>query len=78
MVKATKKATKRRLWFERRARGWTLLDLALRAQIWPVYVSRLEHGHAQPGPRTARVMAQIFGIPAEDLFAPAEAEGTRR
>lgn len=59
----------------RRARAWTLEDLAKRAEIGAPYLSRIERGlKAQTSERVAIRLARQLEVPTDAIVAP-EREG---
>ena len=60
----------KRLWKERKAKGWTLAQLSNRCHLFPQTISAIETG-ASENPRTATVLTigQALDIPAEELLA---------
>jgi transcriptional regulator with XRE-family HTH domain len=52
----------------RAERGWTLDDLAARADLSPPYLSRLEAGDRQPSLAALISLAQAFELPLTALF----------
>jgi transcriptional regulator with XRE-family HTH domain len=53
----------------RNARGWTLDELAQRADLSKSYLSRLEDGDRQPSIAALLSLAQAHGVPLASLFA---------
>lgn len=54
----------------RSQRGWTLEDLAKRANVSEAYLSRLEGGDRQPSLAVLFSLAQAFGMALPSLFEP--------
>jgi transcriptional regulator with XRE-family HTH domain len=62
---------------EREARGWSLADLATRAQVSKAMLSRIERGESSP---TAALLGKIsgaFGLTISHLLTPPEAPAER-
>lgn len=53
----------------RKARGWTVRDLAEAAGISPSYVSLIENGHKSPDPAITERIGQALGLDRELLTA---------
>lgn len=58
----------------RTGRGWTLEELAQRADLSKSYLSRLEDGDRQPSIAALLSLAKAHGLPLASLFGPPEAE----
>jgi transcriptional regulator with XRE-family HTH domain len=66
-----------RLRSEREARGWSLADLAERAQVSKAMLSRIERAESSP---TASLLGRIsgaFGLTISQILAPQEEQGRR-
>ncbi len=55
----------------RRAREWTQVELATRAELSSNYVARLERGEVSPSLWVAHRLARAIGIGLDALVAPA-------
>jgi transcriptional regulator with XRE-family HTH domain len=60
----------------RTERGWTLDDVAKRADLSPPYLSRLEAGERQPSLAALISLAQAFEVPIAALFETAKSGNT--
>lgn len=63
---------------ERLRRGWSQNHLAALTRIGQADISAIENGRRYPGAGWRRRLAQVFGVPEEELFgggAAAAAEG---
>lgn len=63
-----------RLRTARQERGWTLDDLAARAQISPSTLSRLESGKRQANLELLVPLTRLLGVRIDDLVAPAPSD----
>jgi transcriptional regulator with XRE-family HTH domain len=61
----------------RKEKGFTLEELAERADISVSYLSHIERGTRQAPLTTLELLAQILGINLYELFAPSSAAATR-
>jgi transcriptional regulator with XRE-family HTH domain len=62
---------------QRRARGWSVVELAERSGVSRAMISKIERGEAMP---TASLLAKLsvaFGVPLSQLFAEVESAPTR-
>jgi HTH-type transcriptional repressor of puuD len=60
----------------RTARGWTLRDLARKADMNPTYLGFLERGENVPTLVTILRMAKIFDVDASEIIREVEGKGT--
>ena len=58
-------------------RGWSQLDLAIRARIDPTTISRVERGLQVVYPAWRRRLAAAFALPEEELFQAVEEPAAR-
>src|SRR5271155_1152618 len=56
-----------RLWALRRARGWSLAELASRTRLSRPYLSRLESGNRQPSLAALLALSQAYQMPLQSL-----------
>lgn len=47
--------------------GWTQLELAYRAGVTPLTVSKWERGISEPRVTQLRGLAHLFGVPSDDI-----------
>lgn len=60
---------------QRKAKGWTLTELAEMCQISPSFLSQVERDQANPSVGTLHEIADAFGVPLASFFeAPAATE----
>lgn len=52
----------------RKARGWTLTDVALRSGVSITHIGRIEEGKRFPSARTLRKLAKPLGFTEIELF----------
>lgn len=57
----------------RRARGWTLEELACRSSLSKAFLSRLESGGRQASIAAALTLSRLFNVSLASLFEPEEA-----
>lgn len=62
-----------RLRFVRERKAMTQRELAARAGITHVQISRIENGDAEPYPSTVRKLAAALNVEPAELMEPAEA-----
>ena len=55
----------------REALGIKQVELAARCDISPPFLSNIEAGRKQPGPKTARALADALGCPLSAITYPA-------
>ncbi len=55
--------------YQRQRRGWTQSDLAKRADVHQVMVSRIERAIVIPSTWTLYLLAKSFGLTLSDFFA---------
>ncbi len=59
------------------ARGWSDVDLAVRAGLDRAHVNQVKNGRAAPTVATALALARAFDLPVATVFPPGSA-GRRR
>ncbi len=60
----------------RNQRGWTLGDVADRADLSEAYLSRIESGERQPSLAVLFSLAQVYGVTLPSLFEPEPQDAT--
>lgn len=57
-----------RLTLEREKKGWTKMKLGFEAEMHPNIIGKLESKKIFPYPKWKNQLAQVFGVPADELF----------
>jgi len=60
---------RKRLWLERKKRGWSQQRLGFLSDVASTDISRFETGILIPYPRQAERLAAVLGVPADELIA---------
>ncbi|GAB4068035.1 helix-turn-helix transcriptional regulator [Ancylobacter sonchi] len=72
LIDDTEARLARRLKLEREARGWSLADLAARAEVGKATISKIERGEISPTAVTLVRLANAFGLTLAGLLLRAE------
>lgn len=60
----------------RQERGWTITELAQRAGYARPFISKIETGNANPTQAVLQRIADVLGVPIQQLFETSASEKT--